>query len=162
MLCKLLSGRHEPNNAALRARHPYKAICYICKILNACQRFSGDQPYFAKLVVAHSSLRLSTGPETCPWGNTNQSVSVVTIQLLKSKKLSTWIWKNNAMNLADAELEVAPGHTDAATGGNQPQMLTEEIEEEDSLTANFAALGLKGGVLRELISQPNCEVKRRG
>jgi len=63
------------------------------------------------------------------------------------------------MNLADAELEIAPSDTDAATGRNQPHMLTEEIEEEDSLTANFAALGLKGGVLRELISQPECEVK---
>jgi hypothetical protein len=64
-------------------------------------------------------------------------VRVVTIQLLKSKKLYTWIWKNDTMCLADVELEETPGNADSSTGSNQPQMLTEEMEH-----ANFGALGV--------------------
>lgn len=77
----------------------------------------------------------------CSWANTNESVSVVTIQLLKARKLYTWIWKNDGISPADAELKVAPGNADAATGSNQPQMLNEEMEENHSLTTNFAVLG---------------------
>ena len=67
-----------------------------------------------------------------PWANSNESVRVETIQLLKAMKLYTWIRKNDAISPADAELEVAPGDTGSATGSNQPQMLNEEMEEDHS------------------------------
>jgi hypothetical protein len=57
-------------------------------------------------------------------------VRVVTIQLLKPKKLDTWIWKNDAICVADAELEVVPGNAEPATGSNPQQVLTKEMKEE--------------------------------
>jgi len=59
-------------------------------------------------------------------------VRVVTIQLLKPKKLYTGIWKNDAICTADAELEVVPGNAEP-TGSNPPQVLTKEMEEEHFL-----------------------------
>jgi hypothetical protein len=96
----------------------------------------------------------------CSWANTNESVSVVTIQLLKARKLYTWIWKNDAISPADAELKVAPGNADAATGSNQPQMLNEEMEEDYSSTRTSRFWGKRRGS-KELIGQADCEVNRK-
>jgi len=76
-------------------------------------------------------------------------VRVVTIQLLKPKKLYTGIWKNDAMCTPDAELEVVPGNAEPATGSNPPQVLTKEMEEEHFLILLTSRLwGVKAGSRR--------------
>jgi hypothetical protein len=47
---------------------------------------------------------------------------------LKPEKLYAWIWKEDAMCLANARLEVTSSYADSATGSDQPQMVTDKME----------------------------------
>jgi hypothetical protein len=49
--------------------------------------------------------------------------------LLKSEKLYAWIWKQDAVCMANARLEVSTSHAYSATGSKQPQMVTDEMEQ---------------------------------
>jgi hypothetical protein len=50
------------------------------------------------------------------------------MQLVKSKKLFTWIWKNDTMGLTHAQLDVAHYDAGAAACRNQPRKLAKEME----------------------------------
>ena len=54
--------------------------------------------------------------------NADESVSVVTMQLIKPEQIYSWVRWSESVSMTQPQ--VAPRHTGSATSNNQPEMLT--------------------------------------